>query len=207
MIPYQPVWLYWGRHNAPSTPLKCQRKSHKLYDGKIDCPNFATMHSCTPSKNCMAMIWFYILLIDYGRQVYCWKMIENILQCITFLKLIFLGRNSGQCEHTNNSGYEYVSSWSSLIKSWNWISPASCEGSTFSIDHHVWIFYSMSKPPPTLILFPFRNSYFIGYFNLSLTIRCVIRNGSVCRVLTLKVGDAEFDSRTVHFLNIFFFIG
>ena len=29
-----------------------------------------TMHSCTPSKNCMAMIGFYILLIDCVRQVY-----------------------------------------------------------------------------------------------------------------------------------------
>ncbi len=41
-----------------------------------------TVDSYTPSKNCMAMIWFYILLIDYGRQVYCWKMAKNILQCI-----------------------------------------------------------------------------------------------------------------------------
>ena len=42
---------------------------------------YNSMHSCTPSKSCMAMIWFYILLIDYGRQVYCWKIAENILQC------------------------------------------------------------------------------------------------------------------------------
>ncbi len=42
----------------------------KLYVGKLDCHNFATMHSCTPSNNCMTISRFYILLIDYGRQVY-----------------------------------------------------------------------------------------------------------------------------------------
>ncbi len=36
----------------------------------IDCHNFATMHSCAPSKNCMAISQFYILFMDYGRQVY-----------------------------------------------------------------------------------------------------------------------------------------
>ena len=37
---------------------------------KLDCHNFATMHSCTQSKKCMAMIQLYILLIDCGRPVY-----------------------------------------------------------------------------------------------------------------------------------------
>ncbi len=45
-------------------------------------PFFATMHSCTASKNCMAISWLYILLIDYGRQVYYWKIPENILPCM-----------------------------------------------------------------------------------------------------------------------------
>ncbi len=40
------------------------------------------MHSCTPSKNGMAISWFYILLIDYGRQVYCWTIPETIQLCI-----------------------------------------------------------------------------------------------------------------------------
>ncbi len=39
------------------------------------------MHSYTPSNNCMAISRFYILLIDYGRQVYYWYITENILQC------------------------------------------------------------------------------------------------------------------------------
>ena len=35
-----------------------------------DCFMLSTMHACIPSKNCMAIARFYILLIDYGRQVY-----------------------------------------------------------------------------------------------------------------------------------------
>ncbi len=72
---------YTGVHCGLHITLCNNMGSIKLYVGKIDCHDFATMHSCTPSKNCMAMNWFYILLIDYGRQVYCWKMAENILQC------------------------------------------------------------------------------------------------------------------------------
>ncbi len=52
-----------------------------VYVGKLDCHNFATMHSCTPSNNYMGISQFYLLLIDYGRQVYYWKITENIRLC------------------------------------------------------------------------------------------------------------------------------
>ncbi len=45
------------------------------------------MHSCTPYENCMAMIRFYILLIDCGRQVHYLKIIENIQLC-TMIKVL-----------------------------------------------------------------------------------------------------------------------
>ncbi len=53
-----------------------------VLEGYRRCPDkFATMHSCTPSNNCMAISRFYILLIDYWRQVYYWYIAKNIQLC------------------------------------------------------------------------------------------------------------------------------
>ena len=56
------------------------------------------------SKNCMAITQFYILLIDYGKQVYYWNMTKHIQLCSTL---------SEETAHSNV--YHHLSQQSSCI--------------------------------------------------------------------------------------------
>ena len=80
-------------HNKPAFHTLSIIIAIQFIYGVQECIVSSSMHSCTPSKNCMAMIWFYILLIDCRRQVYYWK-IKGEKGCVFHLicsvgKLVF----------------------------------------------------------------------------------------------------------------------
>ena len=66
---YTPEFIPQFIHNKPAFH-NCHIIVRWCWWEHCDTVDSYIMHSCTPSINCMAMVWFYILLIDCGRQVY-----------------------------------------------------------------------------------------------------------------------------------------
>ena len=118
----------------------------KLYVGKIDCHNFVTMHSCTPSKNCMAMVYCYILLIDYGRQVYCWVMTEIVLQYIKYTNT-----------YNNRSANKNVRFF---LKYWRWLIWPAYSDRSRAIFYGPW-------PPRTLLWTTTKKNHIVSSISLA----------------------------------------
>ena len=83
---------------------------------------------CMTSNDCMAMDRFYILLIDYGTQVYYWKITKNIQQCTLFPKRNLASFNS------------FIFYYMTLNQSqWPSVMPVNWSVKLYSLNH--WIYF------------------------------------------------------------------